>query len=289
MSALSAARNTKEISPLASFTGPVAADVKCYGGGIAVRDSSGNLKPAETATGLVVMGRFEDTADNTDGLAAAITASYKPGIYRWANSSSADEITKAEIGDNCYVVDDQTVAKTSGGATRSVMGKIVDVDDVGVWVETGVAITLAPGGALLAASNLSDLGSAATARTNLGVNVGMGTPAFVIGAESGGNVINVAIQLKDVAGSDLAVRGTLLAYFSDDANGDSVTGTAFDTVAIGTDGVAIPLIAGKTYLLTSESDGDIDLNITEDGTPTKYLILVLPNGRLVASGAITFA
>lgn len=113
---------------------------------------------------------------------------------------------------------------------------------------------------------------------------------FVIGAEAG-NVINVAIQLKDADAADLAARGAVHAYLSDDANGDSIVAAAPDGgVAIGTDGLAIPLVAGKAFLLVSEADGDVDLNITHAaGAKTAYLILVMPNGKLVASGAITFA
>ena len=39
------------------------------------------------------------------------------------------------MGSDCYIVDDQTVAKTNGGATRCVAGKVWDVDAEGVWVE----------------------------------------------------------------------------------------------------------------------------------------------------------
>ena len=42
-------------------------------------------------------------------------------------------------------------------------------------------------------------------------------------------------------------------------------------------------------LLTSEADGDIDITISETEAFTGYLILVMPNGKLVASGACTFA
>lgn len=112
---------------------------------------------------------------------------------------------------------------------------------------------------------------------------------FVIGAEAG-NVINVGIQLNDAGGTALATRASVLAYLSDDANGDSINATAPDGGwAIGTDGLLIPLIAGKCAQLVSEADGDIDINITESGADTWYLILVLPNGLLVASAAITFA
>lgn len=115
----------------------------------------------------------------------------------------------------------------------------------------------------------------------------MGATA-VAGAEAT-NVVNVAIQLKDGNGADITERRALLAYLSDDANGDSVAGTAPTTVAIGTDGVAIPLVAGKCWLLISEADGDIDINVTDAGADTWYLILVLPNGDLVASNAIVVA
>lgn len=288
MTALSADRNTREAAGQV-YSGPAAAAVKCYAGAMLVRDSSGNIKPAVTATGLVVAGRCEKYVDNTDGAAADVDVTYKAGIFRWANSAAADEITKASIGDNCFIVDDQTVAKTDGTGTRSVAGKIVDVDDNGVWVETGIAVTQALAGGLLAANNLSDVGSKPTSRTNLGVYEKLGTPGFTIGAEAG-NVINVGIQLNDSLAAALAVRGSLTAYLSDDANGESIAATApSGGWAIGTDGVLIPLIAGKAAQLVSESDGDIDINITEAGADTWYLVLVMPDGKLVVSDAITFA
>lgn len=113
----------------------------------------------------------------------------------------------------------------------------------------------------------------------------------------GGNAINVAIQLNDGYGNALAVRGSVMAYLSDDANGDDLTGTAPDgSWAIGTDGLLIPLasddgsaiVPNKTAQLVSEVDGDIDIDISESSTGTWYLVLVMPDGRLEVSGAITF-
>jgi len=112
---------------------------------------------------------------------------------------------------------------------------------------------------------------------------------MVVGSESS-NTINVTIQLTDQNGDDLAVRASVLAYLSDDANGDSIAATAPDGGwAIGTDGLLIPVVASKAAQLVSESDGDIDVTITESGADTWYLIVLLPDGTLVASGAITFA
>jgi len=113
--------------------------------------------------------------------------------------------------------------------------------------------------------------------------------SFVVGAEAG-NAINVSVQLKTGSGLDLSERGSCLAYLSDDAFGDSVAATApSGNVVIGTDGLAIPLVAKKCFLLTSESDGDIDITLNEAGVATWYLVLVLPNGKLAVSSAITFA
>ncbi len=135
---LTADRNTREAAGRI-YSGPVAAAVKCFAGAMLVRDASGNVKPAVTATGLVAVGRCEKYVDNSSGAAGDVDVPYKPGVFRWANSSAADAITKAEIGDDCYIVDDLTVAKTDGSSSRSIAGKIVDVDANGVWVATGVA------------------------------------------------------------------------------------------------------------------------------------------------------
>lgn len=124
-----------------------------------------------------------------------------------------------------------------------------------------------------------------------GISVGgFASPAsatITVGAEAGGS-INVAIQLLDGAGDDLATAAGVLAYISDDADGTSVAATAPDTVAIGADGVAIPLVAGKTFLLVSEADGDIDIDVSEAAADTFYLVLVMPSGELVISSALTF-
>lgn len=107
----------------------------------------------------------------------------------------------------------------------------------------------------------------------------------------GGDVINVAIQLKsDKSQVASTARQAIFAYISSDAEGDDITATAPDGGwAIGTDGVLIPVVANKAAYLVSESDGDIDLDITEAAAGTWYVILVMPNGRLVASAAVTFA
>lgn len=117
------------------YSYPVAAATKIFAGALVCLDASGNIVPGATATTLVAAGRARENVDNTLGAAAALSVEVEQGIFRFANSASTDLITKAEIGDTCYIVDDQTVAKTNGTSTRSAAGKVVDVDSDGVWVK----------------------------------------------------------------------------------------------------------------------------------------------------------
>jgi hypothetical protein len=55
-------------------------------------------------------------------------------VFSFANSASTDEIVDDDIGKLCYIVDDQTVAKTNGANTRSVAGIVVGLDANGVHV-----------------------------------------------------------------------------------------------------------------------------------------------------------
>lgn len=138
MAALSAERNTKERAGEVLEL-PVKASTKCYQGGLAVIDA-GYAAPGRTATGLIAVGRFEQTFDNSAGAAGAIKARVKQGSFKFANSSAGDLIAQANVGADCYIVDDQTVALTNGTSTRSRAGKIVAVDSDGVWVQLGLGI-----------------------------------------------------------------------------------------------------------------------------------------------------
>jgi len=245
MSALTADRATAQRQG-DDFSYPCTAAVTCRAGGIAVLDSSGNVKPAITGTGLVCVGMFIEEADNSAGAAAAINAKVRRGTFRFGNSASSDAITKAEIGDVCYLVDDQTVAKTSDSATRSVAGIIAEVDSAGVWVRMGYESYASPATSLLAANNLSDLGTAATARTNLGggadkVIVAMGDVSLV------GSGAAVLRTVAPVAGDIKAIRTVL--------NGALTTGNATLTGKIGSTAITSGVV---TITQAASAAGDVD-------------------------------
>lgn len=133
MTALNSDRNTP--SRLGgSRVVPVAAATILFTGAQAALNAAGYAVPVTEAVDLKGLGRVEARADNSGGAAGAITVEVAAGTFRFANSAGADLITKADITADAYGVDDQTVAKTSATNTRSVVGKIFDVDDLGVWV-----------------------------------------------------------------------------------------------------------------------------------------------------------
>jgi hypothetical protein len=145
MTALSSDRNTPQLLDPAPAprSGAMAAAQLIYAGAIVMRNATGFLVKGATATNLVGVGRAEGRFDNAGGAAGDMDATFAPGVFRYANSASTDEITAADIGNVCYAVDDQTVAKTSATATRSPAGTIDDVDDQGVWVRFDAALTKA--------------------------------------------------------------------------------------------------------------------------------------------------
>ena len=125
-------RDTKQRSGV-DFSFPVAAAKKIFAGAIVATDASGNATPGATATTLKAAGRAEQTVDNLLGAAGDVSVSVKKGVFKYKNSS-ADPIARADIKGTCYIVDDETVAKTNGGNTRSAAGTIEDIDTDGVWV-----------------------------------------------------------------------------------------------------------------------------------------------------------
>lgn len=137
MVALTKPRNTPERG-CDLFEVPVKAATKIFAGSLVCLDAAGWAVPGATATTLIALGRAEAGADNSSGADGDVMVRVKRGAFRFGNSGAADAITRAEIGDDCFVIDDQTVAKTNGTNTRSRAGKVVGVDAQGVWVAIGI-------------------------------------------------------------------------------------------------------------------------------------------------------
>lgn len=145
MPALTSDRNTALRFRTMDFEEPVAASQLIFTGALIARNAAGYLVKGSTATGLVGVGVAMERVDNSAGAAGDRTVKFSRLTARFANSGS-DPVTRADIGKPCFIVDDQTVAKTDGTGTRSPAGLVEDVETGRVWVrfdETLVALATA--------------------------------------------------------------------------------------------------------------------------------------------------
>jgi hypothetical protein len=137
MAALTAERNTisKADQLRNRVAWPVAASVKIWKGSLVMIDA-GYAKPGATATGKIKAGKALETVDNTTGAAGAKFVHVEEGTHKWANLGG-DLVVAADVGVlDCFITDDQTVSKTSGGSTKSVAGRVMGLDTDGVWVRS---------------------------------------------------------------------------------------------------------------------------------------------------------
>jgi len=130
MTALTQERPTKQRNA-DLFSDPVAAGASVLMGGIVCLDAAGDAVPGSTATDLTARGIALISADNTAGVAGDLVMTSQNGCWLLDNDGTVD---RSHIGKTAHIVDDQTVASTDGGASRSPAGRIADVDADGVWV-----------------------------------------------------------------------------------------------------------------------------------------------------------
>jgi hypothetical protein len=130
--ALTGDRNTKRAKHgIRSFL--VKGAVLIYEGAIVSLGTDGFARPGRTSTTDIVLGRARFRADNLLGADGAIRVDVESDeICFYANSAAGDAIAVTDVGKDFYVVDDQTVAKTDGSASRVRGGKIDSVTTDGV-------------------------------------------------------------------------------------------------------------------------------------------------------------
>lgn len=108
-----------------------------YQGGRACFDTStGLVAKAFASTTLVPIGDYVEDQLTVSGQKVLINLDNKITAKWFGNSASTDLIAAAQVGSDCYLVDDQTVAKTSATSTRSIAGRVWALDPVkGVLVQ----------------------------------------------------------------------------------------------------------------------------------------------------------
>jgi hypothetical protein len=127
---LNAARKTNQLMTEAIAYG-VAAGAIVYQGGMVALDG-GFATPGAEGEGLAAVGVAFATVDNADGADGDKEVDCRFGIYHFDNDATAP-VTIADVGADCFMVDDHTVS--SDGTGRSVAGEIKKVDAGGVWVK----------------------------------------------------------------------------------------------------------------------------------------------------------
>lgn len=157
-------RKTSEVA-VNPHSDPVAAATSIDAGNIVCLDALGNAVAGSATTGLVARGVSQEAVDNSAGIAGDKYITSRSGVHLFANKAG-DEITQAEVGDVCYISTAVEVCKTASG--KSVAGVVKELIDDQVAVAVGTW-PLQVG--LLAANNLSDVGSPSSARASIGANV----------------------------------------------------------------------------------------------------------------------
>lgn len=119
--------------PMDTLSVPVKAGAKLLPGTIVVTNA-GYAAPGTTATGLVAVGLAQETVDNTTGADGAVRVLVRAGTFKFLNLG-ADPVLPAGVFSDCFIADNQTVAATNGGSTRSRAGKVIQLDADGVFVQ----------------------------------------------------------------------------------------------------------------------------------------------------------
>src|SRR4051812_36719789 len=146
MTALAANRNA-DVRGVSSITLGAKTNVVVYAGGFVFNDAGWARGGVPTAI-TPVLGISRDFVDNTGGANGAKNVIAERGdAYPFANGAGGDALAAADIGKTVYAVDDATVGKTDGGATRPVAGTLVafGADNI-PWVQIDRAAGLGVAG-----------------------------------------------------------------------------------------------------------------------------------------------
>jgi hypothetical protein len=242
--------------------------MKIYAGALVMLNATGFAVKGATATGQKAVGRGCYQVDNSSGASGALSIEVEEGVFQYKNSAAGDLITIADIGNTCYIVDDETVAKTSGPGTRSPAGYIRDVDSDGVWVE--IKNTYATDGDLVASNNLSDVGLAATARANIAANK-IVLDLLVADLTSASGLIYYKVS---------PVAGTIKKIYSV-INGALTVGDATLTGKIGATAITNGVI---TITQAGSAAGDVDV-----ATPTALNVVAIEDYISITVGGTNTA
>jgi hypothetical protein len=140
MAATTVDRNTerKYVERIVCEDALLAAATTIPNGAMVATNANGELVNAADAANLTVQGRAPQRMANAGGAAAKVkpAAKVEAGCFKWANAG-ANGVTAADLGKNCFVVDNQTVGKAAATVNNIVAGVVDSIDpDGGIWVKS---------------------------------------------------------------------------------------------------------------------------------------------------------
>ena len=103
------------------------AATQIFRGALTALDADGNAVPAGDTANITVVGRAESAAAANDKLVI------RRGTFLYDNGTDGETLSKADINQECYALDDHTVGKV-GGTNKIKAGIVLDVTEQGVVV-----------------------------------------------------------------------------------------------------------------------------------------------------------
>ena len=245
---------------------------------------------------LSASGDFLAVANNLSDLNNAGTARTNLGLAIGTNVQAFDaqltDVAGLTPADGAFIVGDGSNFVAESGATAraslslgsaalvdtgTTAGQVIVLDGSNrIPAVDGSLLTNLPvaGGALTASNNLSDVASASTARTNLGLAIGTNVQAHDAGLDSISGLTTAADKMIYATGSDAyAVTGLTSAgrALLDDADAAAQRTTL--GLAIGSD-----VLANVVEDTTPQLGGDLDLNGQDIVTTSNADLELAPHG-----------
>jgi hypothetical protein len=215
---------------------PVDDGDKIYAGALVAVNADGYLVPGSDTAGLIFAGVSEEQKDNTSGSDGDLTCLVRRrGLVKCLLDTA---ISQANIGDNVFLVDDQTV-DVVGNTTHDIFCGIIAkyIDTTHAWIDIEPAIRQAD-----VATHIADT-SAAHAASAISI------------LDSGGYTAQTTVE---AALQEIYPKAPVA--ISDPGDAGAIPVTRSGSVAITTSGaetrtLAIPGVAGITLAISLDVDG----------------------------------
>jgi len=235
---------------------PVAASEKIFGGALTCVNAAGYALEGSDTAGLIFSGIAMNQKDNSDGSNGDLDVVLKRrGLLKVIMDTA---ITQANVGDNVFLVDDQTVDLTANVSNHILCGIIAGyIDTTHAWIDIEPAIRQAD-----VATHISD-GSAAHAAS------------AISGLDAGGftDETEVEAMLQEIYQHILSAQKIipipLAMVFESDATNmtalTNATGPTRDMANGDTDsGIVITWIAANVDAIVFQVPLPPDLDVTKD-------------------------